>query len=175
MGLGSFLKDILDPAGIFTGDEGSEAAEEARDITNDELRRQFGITQENLRPALEAAQRQLPKIGAQVGPSQFGAHLADLRPELEAFLDPTKAKRSAAGLSALSSAGLSRGSGLPDTGAISASLGKIDASTFNDLLLGAEADLFGNRLALSGLGQGAGTTLSELGQRTGLNRLTSFS
>ena len=50
---------------------------------------------------------------------------------------------------------------------VQSDLSQMDPTTMANLLLGSEADLFGNRMALSGLGHGAGTTLAELGQRTG--------
>jgi len=155
------FSDILDPGGIFTGREGIEAAEQSADIRNQELLRQFEITQENLQPALRAAQRQLPGIEQQLDPSQFGGVLGSIRGGLDEFLDPTRARRGQVGADQLRLAGLD-----PSMGAIS-DLSRIDPSTFTNLLLGAESDIFGNRLALSGLGQGAGGVLSQLGQRTG--------
>lgn len=179
MGLFSGIGDILnplgaesvgeffDPGGIFTGAEGIEAATRAREITEEELLRQFDITQENLRPALETAQAQLPGISRQLDPTQFGSVLDEIISGggtgvgLDAFLDPTRAKRSAAGTQQLQLAGLS-----PD-GTLGAELGRIDPSMFANLLLGAEQDVFGAGIGLSGLGQGAGGVLSQLGQRTG--------
>jgi len=164
---------ILDPAGIFTGAGGVEAAGRARDITEEELLRQFDITQENLRPALEAAQAQLPGISRQLDPSQFGGVLQDIITGggtgvgLEAFLDPTRQRRSDVGLQQLQLAGLSPGAGLAQGGTLQESLGRIDPSMFANLLLGAEQDVFGAGIGLAGLGQGAGGVLSQLGQRTG--------
>lgn len=161
------IGEFLDPAGIFTGAEGVEAATQARELTEQELLRQFDITQENLRPALEAAQAQLPGISRQLDPTQFGSVLQDIRTGggtgvgLEAFLDPTRQRRSAAGLQQLQLAGLSPG------GTLESELGRIDPSMFANLLLGAEQDVFGAGIGLAGLGQGAGGVLSQLGQRTG--------
>ncbi len=163
MGLGSFL-DPGNVAGIFEGLSGETAAEAARaagEVSSEELLRQFDITQENLRPALESAQRQLPGIQQQITPGGFGETLGALTPELEQFLAPTVAGRQQVGAQQLLQAGISPTQGITEQ------LGQIDPSTMANLLLGAEADLFGNRLSLSGLGQGAGGVLSELGQRTG--------
>lgn len=165
MGLGSSLGGVLDPGGLFTGglsgETAGDAAAAAAEITNEELMRQFELSQTNLRPSLEAAQRQLPGIQEQLTPGGFERTLSGLAPELQQFLSPTIAGRSQAGSDQLRAAGLSPGAD------ISSALGEIDPNTMANLLMGAEADLFGNRLALSGLGEGAGTVLSELGQRTG--------
>lgn len=161
MGLGISIGDILDPAGVFTGKEGVEAAEKAASITDFELNRQFDVTQENLRPALDAAQRTLPGIQQQLDPSMFGGNMDALSAELSRFLQPTQRKSGQVGMDQLQMAGLSPGAG------VRGELESIDPSVFADLLFGAESDLFNNRMSLAGLGQGAGGTLSELGQRTG--------
>lgn len=164
MGLGSFIKGIVDPGdllGGLSGSTGRKAAEEAAALNNAELQRQFDLSQENLRPALEAAQRQLPAIGEGLSTQGFGGNLQALEGQLMDFLAPTERARGAAGASQLSQAGLN------PSGAAINQFSQIDPSTLGNLLLGAEADLFGNQLALSGLGEGAGTVLSELGQRTG--------
>jgi len=164
MGLGSFLKKVLDPGdllGGLSGLTGRDAAEQAAEITSTELRRQFALSQENLGPALEAAQRTLPGLSAQLTPRGFSRNVSALTPRLEDFLAPTREARGTAGANILESAGITLGEeGRQD-------LSQIDPATMADLLLGAEADLFGRRLNLTGLGEGAGTTLSELGQRTG--------
>lgn len=175
MGLGSFLipdlggakrghDAIVDPGDVLgglSGETGRDAAAAAADITNEELRRQFALSQENLRPALEASQRTLPGLESQLTPGGFTENIQALLPELQSFLGPTQQGRITAGSDMLRAAGLDPSAG------IQSELGKIDPATMADLLLGAEADLFGNRLGLTGLGEGAGTVLSELGQRTG--------
>lgn len=167
MGLGSFLGDaggsvgFGDILGGLTGQTGREAASAAADITNEELRRQFELSQQNLQPALSAAQRTLPGLESQLSPGGFVDNINALSPELAALLAPTEAGRGQAGVDILRSAGLQ------PSGALRRDVSEIDPGTLADLLLGAEADLFGNRLALTGLGEGAGTALSELGQRTG--------
>jgi len=165
MGLGSFLSDAgSSPGDILkglSGETGRESATAAAAITNEELQRQFDLSQENLRPSLEAAQRVLPGVESQLTPGGFGENLGALRGELEQFLAPTMAGRATAGTDIL------RQAGLDPSSALTQDLSQIDPATMANLLLGAEADLFGNRLSLSGLGEGAGTTLSELGQRTG--------
>lgn len=164
MGLGSFLKKILDPGdllGGLSGSTGRDAAEQAAEITSTELRRQFALTQENLRPALEAAQRTLPGLSSQLSSRGISRSLTSLRPKLEDFLAPVREGRGVAGANILESAGITLGAGGIED------ISQIDPATMADLLLGAEADLFGRRLSLAGLGEGAGTTLSELGQRTG--------
>jgi hypothetical protein len=160
MGLGSFL-DPGDLLGGLSGSTGRDAANKAAEITNAELMRQFELSQENLGPALEAAQGQLPAIGRNLTPKGFGNNLQRLQGSLDRFLQPTEQSRGGAASSQLMQAGLN-----PSAGAISEA-SQIDPTTLSNLLLGSEADLFGNQLALSGLGEGAGTVLSELGQRTG--------
>lgn len=163
MSLGGFIKEIADPADVFSGlsgKTGREAAEAARDITNEELLRQFELTQENLRPSLEAAQRTLPGLESQLSPGGFQETLGALSPELADFLSPISVRKAITASGQLARGGISR------PGAVSAA-SEIDPTLFNELLLGAEADLFGNRLSLAGLGEGAGGVLSELGQRTG--------
>jgi len=146
---------------IFTGDDVKKETRRNAEAEEAELLRQFEITEENLRPSLEAAQRQLPGIQQQLTTGGFEDILGQLDPELAQFLMPTMQARGQAGADQLRLAGLS------PTGEQVSDLSQIDPTTRANLLLGAEADLFGNRLALSGLGQGAGTTLAELGQRTG--------
>jgi hypothetical protein len=161
MGLG----DFLDPAGLFTGglsgERAADAAAEGADITNAELMRQFELSQQNLQPSLGAAQRTLPGLESQLSAGGFTDNIGQLRPELDQFLMPTMNARANVGSQQLQSAGIMPTSGVREE------LTRIDPSQMADLLLGAESDLFGNRLALSGLGEGAGTTLSQLGQRTG--------
>jgi len=171
MGLGNFLGDAVDffdPTGNIqglvgglSGETAAEAAGQARDITNEELLRQFDITQENLRPSLEAAQRTLPGLESQLTAGGFGETLGALGPQLEQFLAPTQAARGRAGSQQLAQAGIG------DRPGLESELSRLDPALMADLLLGAEADLFGNRLSLAGLGEGAGGVLSELGQRTG--------
>jgi hypothetical protein len=161
MGLG----DFLDPAGLFSGglsgERAADAASEAADITNAELMRQFELSQENLQPSLQAAQRTLPGLESQLSAGGFTDNVGALQPELMQFLQPTMNTRANVGAEQLQSAGIMPTSGMREE------LSRIDPAQMADLLLGAESDLFGNRLALSGLGEGAGTTLSELGNRTG--------
>lgn len=153
-----FFDPITD---IFTGDDVKKEAKRNAEAEEAELLRQFEITEQNLQPSLEAAQRQLPGIQQQLTTGGFEDILNQLDPELAQFLQPTIQARGQAGADQL------RLAGLDPTGAQVSDLSQIDPTTRANLLLGAEADLFGNRLALSGLGQGAGTTLAELGQRTG--------
>ena len=164
MGLGGFLKKALDPGDVIgglTGSTGREAAAQAAEVTNAELLRQFELSQENLSPSLEAAQRQLPGIEGQLTPEGFGDTLTSLSAGLDQFLAPTRAGRSEIGSRQLMQAGITPGAG------VSQELSQIDPATMAELLTGAEADLFSNRISLAGLGQGAGGVLSELGQRTG--------
>jgi hypothetical protein len=171
MGLGSFLGGAKDDAGGaesfgsllggLSGETGAAAATEAADINNAELQRQFDLSQENLRPSLEAAQRQIPGIAGQLNPQGFEDNLGLLSNELTSLLGPTQQGRGDVGMQQLQQAGLNPSS------MVRQDLSQIDPSRMADLLLGSEADLFSNRLQLSGLGEGAGTTLSELGQRTG--------
>lgn len=163
MGLGGFLGKILDPGGLvggLSGKTGAAAAEEASRIEREEILRQFEQGQANLKPFLEAAQRQIPGIERQLTPGGFESFLGDIRPELQGFLAPIEARKAATAQTQLGRAGLN----VP--GAVTEAA-QIDPVLFNDLLLGAEADLFTNRFTLSGLGEGAGGVLSELGQRTG--------
>lgn len=158
------LKFALDPAnflGALTGSTGAKAAQEAASITNEELIRQFNLQQENLSPFLQAAQRQLPGIEQQLSPTGFRATLGALTPQVSSFLDPVQANKQAAAQRQLEL------SGLGGMGGAATEAGQIDEQLFNQLLLGAESDLFDRRIAISGIGEGAGTVLSTLGQRTG--------
>jgi len=146
---------------IFTGDDVKKEAKRSAQKSEKELLRQFEITQENLQPSLDVALKQLPRIEKQLTPGGFEEILGTLDAGLAEFLDPTMQARGQAGADQL------RLAGLDPSQQLQTDLSQIDPTTRANLLLGAEADLFGNRLALSGLGQGAGTTLAELGQRTG--------
>lgn len=150
--------------GVFediTGQTAAEAAKASAGTVNEELRRQFALTQANLGPAVEAGQRTLPGLESQLTPGGFTENIQALLPELQSFLGPTQQGRITAGSDMLRAAGLDPSAG------VQSELGKIDPATVADLLLGAEADLFGNRFGLTQLGESAGTTISELGQRTG--------
>lgn len=88
MGLMSGAGDILDPGGIFTGKPGIEAAEEATRIATDEIRRQFDITQGNLKPFLQAGQQALPFQQDRSTVGGFGAGISDLLQQLQPQLQP---------------------------------------------------------------------------------------
>ncbi|WP_299084933.1 tail fiber domain-containing protein [uncultured Paraglaciecola sp.] len=162
MGLGSAYKDHKgfygDLVGGFTGKTGSDAAEDAAEISERELLRQFNITQGNLRPALDAAHAQLPGVTSQAttyNPFQ-------MKPAVDGFLNNIEDFRGDAAADYMQSVGL-------DRPRVPGAVAGIDPAQELDLLLSAESDLFENRLELSGLGEGAGSVLSDLGQRTGAN------
>ena len=164
MGFGSFIKKVLDPAdliGGLSGDTGGKAAEEAAEIFNQEIIRQFEQSQANLRPFLEAAQRQLPGIERQLSVGGLYETLGALEPQVESLLAPLSARSTEAAQERLARAGLT---GMDSA---AAEAGQLDPSIATQLALGAESDLFGRRVGLAGIGEGVGGALSELGQRTG--------
>jgi len=166
MGFGSDLQEAAShSAGNrllsgLSGRTGAKAAKEAGDISTDELIRQFGVTQGLLDPSLQAAQRQLPGIGQQLTPGGFSDTLGELQPQLAQFLQPIRDSRESAAAEQLAAFGLDPG--------MASNFADISPTLEAQLLQGAEEDLFNRRTALSGIGEGSGRVLSNLGQRTGV-------
>ncbi|WP_299083048.1 tail fiber domain-containing protein [uncultured Paraglaciecola sp.] len=162
MGLGGSLKEWGDHHGDLVkglrGETGQDAAQDAAEIYEGELIRQFNQQQANLRPSLNMALDILPDTLTQA--QAFNPY--ELQPAIDGFLAPVEARRGEAANDYLSSVGLDRPRAANE-------IATIDPRQELDLLLGTEADMFENRVALTGLGEGAGQVMSQLGQRTGAN------
>ena len=88
MGFFDSIGGVLDPAGIFTGAPGIEAAEEATAISTAEIRRQSDINQANLLPFIQAGQQALPFQQDRSTIGGFGSGISDLLQQLQPQLQP---------------------------------------------------------------------------------------
>jgi hypothetical protein len=86
MGLG--IGQILDPAGVFTGAPGVEAAEKSSELQVGEIARQFDVTQANLQPSLFAGQRALGPQQQRATVGGFAGGISDLLSQLQPQLQP---------------------------------------------------------------------------------------
>lgn len=141
-------------------DAGVRGAEEANILSQqgiDELRRQFGETQADVDPFIQAGIAQLPALQAGATPGGFGANLQAIFGS--GALDPLVEERTRAAQGALASAGLTRsGTAIQELSAIPQELG-----------LNIENLLFNRQAGLAGGGQSAALNLGQLGAQSAGN------
>jgi len=86
--MGFNIGQILDPAGVFTGAPGVEAAEKSSELQVGEIARQFDVTQGNLQPFLQAGQRSLIPQQARSTVGGFSGGISDILSQLQPQLQP---------------------------------------------------------------------------------------
>ena len=147
-------------------DSGASAAREANIIAQqgvEELRRQFGVTQETLDPFIQAGVGQLGTLQEASTVGGFGARLAEIFGS--GALDPLIEERTRAAQLQLAAGGLTRsGTALEEISAIPQGLG-----------FGLENLLFGRSQNLATAGQQAGLGLGKIGGQSAGNIANVFS
>lgn len=146
-------------------DSGERAAQQANQLTQqgiDELRRQFGVTQQNIDPFIQAGASQLPGLQEGATIDGFGSRLAQIFGG--GALDPLIEERTRAAQGQLSAGGLTRsGTALQEISAIPQDIG-----------FAIEQLLTGRSQGLANQGQGAALGLGQLGQGNAANIASLF-
>lgn len=161
--MGFSLGDTLDPSGVFTGAQGIEAAEQVSELSIEEQRRQFDISQANLRPFLEAGQAQLPTAQDRSTIDGFGGGIAELLQGLQSQFQPQISDLQRNSQFALSGSGQLRSGRAPTAAA------DIESGVLLPQLLSGESEIGRRIQQLISPGNQAGGALGALGVQTGQN------
>lgn len=150
--MGDFVSDIF--GGSDAGSAGARAANQASEREIEELRRQFGITQENIQPFVQAGVSQLPALQQGATAGGLDARLAEIF-DTDVF-SSLVGERESAVRGQLGAGGLTRsGTAIEEAAGIPTDIG-----------LMIERLLTGRSSQLAGQGQGAAVNLGQFGAQS---------